>query len=629
MKTAISFKQRILLTASCVVTIAFAAFSFHQMQLQSATIRENLETNLRENSKLTASNISGWIDTKIKLVESLAEAAERNNSQAEISQQLQQGVYQKSFFTAFYGQSDGAYINRPARPTPPGYDPRQRPWYQSAISAKGMSLTPPYIFASTGKLGMTIATPVKLNGSIHGVVGGDISLDTLQELVTSFDKSGKGQAFLVDQSGTVLVSANQDAVLKNISTLFESTPTIADGTVQDIKSIKGSYVITFKEVPNLPTVKWYLGIAANRELAYEPLTNYLRSAVIATVLAAVVVLITLGLLINALLKPVHRLRQAMIDVAKGDGDLTKRLPKARDDEFGQMASAFNSFVQRVHSSMKEVSLTAGQLTTASSKVLEVTNASIRQSDEQDQRTQSVAAAINQLGAAAQEIAGNAASASTAATSARNQAENGKAVLDNGRQAMETLSEAINTASSSISELHKRTDNIGEILEVIQGISGQINLLALNAAIEAARAGEAGRGFAVVADEVRSLAHRTQNSASQIHGLIEELQASAKAAVDQMAISHHHSQKSLEITKDASERFQTVTLRMSQIDGQNLSVATATEEQSAVVETLNQDINQISDLNGKNMQNAKSSLAACVALDDEALRLQRLVGGFRI
>ncbi|PYB74833.1 chemotaxis protein [Pseudomonas sp. LB-090624] len=629
MKTALSFNQRILLTASCVVTIAFAAFSVYQMQLQSETIRNNLEANLRESSMLTASNIAGWMDTKIKLVESQAESVSRKNSPADTSELLEQDVYQKSFFTTFYGQADGAYINRPARPTPVGYDPRQRPWYQSAINAGGMSLTPPYIFASTGRLGMTVATPVKRDGRISGVIGGDIILDTLQALVTAYDKSGKGQAFLIDQAGTVLVSANQDAVLKNISTLFKSKPDIVDGTIQNIESDKGSYVITFKEIPGLPTVKWYLGIAADRELAYEPLTDYLQSAIVATVSAALVVLVTLGLLIHALLKPVHRLRQAMIEVAKGDGDLTKRLPNAGNDEFGQMASAFNSFVERVHGSMKEVSLSAGQLTKASGKVLDVSNASLRQSDEQDQRTQSVAAAINELGAATQEIAGNAASASQAATSARNQAENGKSVLDHGRQAMETLSEAIDTASSSIEDLHQRTDNIGEILEVIQGISGQINLLALNAAIEAARAGEAGRGFAVVADEVRSLAHRTQSSASQIQGLIEELQASAKAAVDQMAASHSHSQKSLEIAKDASERFHAVTVRMSQIDGQNLSVATATEEQSAVVDTLNQDINQISDLNGKNIQNAKSSLAACVALDEEALRLQRLVGGFRI
>lgn len=112
----------------------------------------------------------------------------------------------------------------------------------------------------------------------------------------------------------------------------------------------------------------------------------------------------------------------------------------------------------------------------------------------------------------------------------------------------------------------------------------------------------------------------ESEKGSFQGLIEELQFSAKAAVDQMAASHLHTRKSQEIAKDASERLQTVTDRMSQIDGQNLSVATVTEEQSAVVDTLNQDINQISDLNGKNIENAKSSLAACVALDEEAIRL---------
>ena len=112
----------------------------------------------------------------------------------------------------------------------------------------------------------------------------------------------------------------------------------------------------------------------------------------------------------------------------------------------------------------------------------------------------------------------------------------------------------------------------------------------------------------------------ESGKGSFQGLIEELQFSAKAAVDQMAASHLHTRKSQEIAKDASERLQTVTDRMSQIDGQNLSVATVTEEQSAVVDTLNQDINQISDLNGKNIENAKSSLAACVALDEEAIRL---------
>ncbi len=117
------------------------------------------------------------------------------------------------------------------------------------------------------------------------------------------------------------------------------------------------------------------------------------------------------------------------------------------------------------------------------------------SDEQSNRTNSVAAAINELGAAAQEIARNAADASHHASDANHQAEDGKQVVEQTIRAMNELSEKISASCANIEALNSRTVNIGQILEVIKGISEQTNLLALNAAIEAARAGEAGRGFA--------------------------------------------------------------------------------------------------------------------------------------
>ncbi|WP_425313056.1 methyl-accepting chemotaxis protein [Pseudomonas putida] len=251
------------------------------------------------------------------------------------------------------------------------------------------------------------------------------------------------------------------------------------------------------------------------------------------------------------------------------------------------------------------------------------------SDEQSNRTNSVAAAINQLGAAAQEIAHNAAQASQQASSARHLAEEGQQVVDRSIAAMNRLSDLICTSSSHIETLNSKTVNIGQILEVITSISQQTNLLALNAAIEAARAGEAGRGFAVVADEVRNLAHRTQESAQQVQNMIEELQVGARESVDTMGQSQRHSQDSVEIANQAGERLGSVTVRIGEIDGMNQSVATATEEQTAVVDSINMDINEINMLNQEGVENLQSTLRACADLEQQASRLKQLVGSFRI
>ena len=476
---------------------------------------------------------------------------------------------------------------------------------------------------------ISIATPATAYGQTLGVVGGDLGLKALVDTLNALDFNGMGHAFLVSADGKILVHPDSQMTMKTLRDLYpQNTPSPTSGYVE-AHTDGARQIIGFSAVQGLPSVQWYVGIALDHQKAYASLTSFRTTAVIATVAAVLFIIFLLSMLIRVLMRPLTDMGRAMANIAEGEGDLTRRLAVQSRDEFGELAIAFNRFVERIHSSIREVSSATLQVNEVAQRVLNASNASMANSDEQASRTNSVAAAINELGAAAQEIARNAADASQQASSARNQAEDGRQVVEQNIAAMRELSEKISASCAQIETLNSKTVDIGQILEVIKGISAQTNLLALNAAIEAARAGEAGRGFAVVADEVRNLAHRTQASAQEIQQMIEELQVGAGASVQTMTESQRQSDSSVSIADRAGARLGEVTQRIGEIDGMNQSVATATEEQTAVIESLNVDITEINTLNQQGVENLQSTLRACGDLDQQARRLKQLVDSFRI
>jgi methyl-accepting chemotaxis protein len=319
---------------------------------------------------------------------------------------------------------------------------------------------------------------------------------------------------------------------------------------------------------------------------------------------------------------------AMMDKVAA-GDMTVNFKANSRDELGELGEVFNGTVRKIHDLIERVGQTVAEVERQAGQVENVSAQSNQAVAGQRTQIEQVATAMNQMSATSLEVARSAAAAVSSAHSVNDETISGRGLVESQQGSIAALASEIDQSVLVINQLASDSQAISRVLEVIKSIAEQTNLLALNAAIEAARAGEQGRGFAVVADEVRSLAGRTQASALEIQQMIEELQVGARDSVITMTESQQHSEESVTIANLAGTRLGSVTQRIGEIDNVNQSVAAATEEQTAVVEALNVDITQINTLNQQGVENLQATLRACTELEQQAGRLNQLVGSFRI
>ncbi|CAH0535470.1 hypothetical protein VST7929_03044 [Vibrio stylophorae] len=334
-------------------------------------------------------------------------------------------------------------------------------------------------------------------------------------------------------------------------------------------------------------------------------------------------------LVKMLLNPMHRLTGTLQEIAAGDGDLTSRVEVLGNDEIAKLGGAFNTFADKIHNTVSRVIAASHRVRTGAEELTALNRQILSASQSQQDQSDQIATAINELSATTHTVSENANDASVATQDIYTQADHVQATLNDAMGAMTQLVAEIQNSSDIVSTLEQNVESIASILDVIRGIAEQTNLLALNAAIEAARAGEQGRGFAVVADEVRSLASKTQASTGEIQHMIEQLQSTAKQSVSAMQTSSSVGNRTVEHAQQTNTSLEAMNTAIAVINEMNDHMATAANEQNHVTTDLNRNIQSIVDSCNQTLAHIQNAQSACQSLANESGELDQLMSQFKV
>jgi len=345
--------------------------------------------------------------------------------------------------------------------------------------------------------------------------------------------------------------------------------------------------------------------AQTRQNAHNTIENSQTILIVVTVVL-LSLMIFIGLLISKRINySLKQLHDAMSQLA--EGNLKSSITIYKKDEFGDLFYAYNGTVSRLRELFSNIIQAADKISSTSHNLASTTEQTQQGMRNQHNETDQLATALHEITATVQDVASNAVQAADSTQAANDKAFQSNQIVKESITATTQLAQHIEDATNSIDRLDASSNEIGAVMEVIKSIAEQTNLLALNAAIEAARAGEAGRGFAVVADEVRALASRTQKSALEIDHMVQNLQNMATEAVDTMNNSKSLANTNVHQARLTGESIESIVNHIGVINDMNIQIASAAEEQSAVIEQLSDNVFRINEVSLETTQ-ASGSIA---------------------
>ena len=354
-----------------------------------------------------------------------------------------------------------------------------------------------------------------------------------------------------------------------------------------------------------------------------------RNLLILTLLSVAIIVAVIVFLPPLLTRPIKRTTSALDKLARGEGDLTRRLTVESNDEIGEMAKTFNKFLEGMQSLVTNVQTvstqvrgTTEQLEQGAQKSQETTAQFVAELEHVTHANREMEQAIGEVSQSSTRVAEE---ATNAEKHVREIAEQFRSAVTD----IAALASSVSESAGVIRELEQETTGIASLLDVIKGIAEQTNLLALNAAIEAARAGEQGRGFAVVADEVRSLASKTQQATEDINSMIDKLQSGVNRAVNSMQGGEETAERSVETARASESNIGEVSGSLVRIKDQVLQVASAIEEQTSVINNINQNLAEARNMSQENQASTRQLVDSVNVLEQNTSDMRKSVSNFKV
>ncbi|WP_374587090.1 methyl-accepting chemotaxis protein [Ideonella dechloratans] len=591
-----SLRLRLVAACGALVLISLLVLAAVNQWTARRTALQNLTGQTLSLGHAHAAAIAEWMAQHRAVVESIGPAAR----DADPVPRLQQADKAGGFDTTYFGYADKRIVFSKPQDLPAGYDPTARPWYTSAAAGQGVVITEPYVDASTKKLVITFAQALREGGAVSAVAAGDVYMDGVSRSVASIRPTPHSFGFIVAKDGKVMV---HEDVSKVLQPAVQLSPALADaGASADTltEARIGDRAVLLGRQP-IEGTDWTLVIALDRDEALAGVNAMLWQSLLGSLLLAGVAVVVVGGLIAARLRRLTLLRDAMRDVASGEGDLTRRIPADGHDELADIAGSFNRFVDKLQHTLRDIRGASESVRVASQEIANGNH-------DLSSRTESMASSLQQTASSMEQMTAQVGHSADTATQANQLAVSAAEAAQRGGDVVSQVVDSMNEISGS-------SRRMAEIIGVIDGIAFQTNILALNAAVEAARAGEQGRGFAVVASEVRQLAQRSAAAAKEIKGLIDASTAHVASGAERVGR-----------TGEVMQEIVGSVRRVSDLIGE---IASAATEQRDGIGQVNQAVSQLDQVTQQNAALVEQSAAAASSLKEQAHRLAEAVGTFRI